>query len=114
MGSHFVFFADGTESSHMHTADDLNLDRGYEWWIMKEAKKVCYRKTSYWKQCKQIYSKHYIFSFAKWYKILIYEPNKTTFHSTPVLMNTSNIHCQGIVYVEVLEDFTFSKHLGMS
>ena len=41
MGSHFIFFADGTESSHMHTANDLNLDRGYEWWMMKEAKKVC-------------------------------------------------------------------------
>lgn len=30
---------DGTESSHMHTADDLNYRRGYEWWLMTEAKK---------------------------------------------------------------------------
>lgn len=30
---------DGTEASHMHTADDLNYDRGYEWWLMTEAKK---------------------------------------------------------------------------
>jgi len=31
---------DGTESSHMHTADDENYQRGYEWWLMVEAKKV--------------------------------------------------------------------------
>ena len=30
---------DGTESSHMHSPDDLNFKRGYEWWLMKEAKK---------------------------------------------------------------------------
>ncbi|XP_071793067.1 galactocerebrosidase-like isoform X3 [Asterias amurensis] len=30
---------DGTESSHMHTSDDENYQRGYEWWLMKEAKK---------------------------------------------------------------------------
>ncbi|XP_056620631.1 galactocerebrosidase [Triplophysa dalaica] len=30
---------DGTEPSHMHTKDDLNFFRGYEWWLMKEAKK---------------------------------------------------------------------------
>ena len=30
---------DGTESSHMHAADDLNYERGYEWWLMVEAKK---------------------------------------------------------------------------
>jgi len=29
----------GTESSHQHTRDDENYDRGYEWWLMKEAKK---------------------------------------------------------------------------
>lgn len=29
----------GSEPSHMHTRDDLNLYRGYEWWIMREAKK---------------------------------------------------------------------------
>ena len=30
---------DGTETSHMHTRDDLDCTRGYEWWLMKEAKK---------------------------------------------------------------------------
>ena len=30
---------DGTESSHMHSADDLDYERGYEWWLMSEAKK---------------------------------------------------------------------------
>ncbi|XP_071947149.1 galactocerebrosidase-like isoform X2 [Antedon mediterranea] len=30
---------DGTESSHMHSPDDENYQRGYEWWLMKEAKK---------------------------------------------------------------------------
>ncbi|XP_063804272.1 galactocerebrosidase isoform X2 [Pseudophryne corroboree] len=30
---------DGTEPSHMHYADDQNYFRGYEWWLMKEAKK---------------------------------------------------------------------------
>eukprot|EP00042_Codosiga_hollandica_P038562 m.314848 g.314848 ORF g.314848 m.314848 type:complete len:940 (+) comp55423_c0_seq3:52-2871(+) len=29
---------DGTEHSHMHAADDLNYHRGYEWWLMTEAK----------------------------------------------------------------------------
>ena len=29
---------DGAESSHMHTATDENYNRGYEWWLMKEAK----------------------------------------------------------------------------
>eukprot|EP00039_Didymoeca_costata_P019847 m.339152 g.339152 ORF g.339152 m.339152 type:complete len:813 (+) comp18686_c0_seq1:84-2522(+) len=29
---------DGTETSHMHSEDDLNFKRGYEWWLMKEAK----------------------------------------------------------------------------
>ena len=32
--------SDGTESSHMHSSDDLNYERGYEWWLMTEAKKV--------------------------------------------------------------------------
>ena len=31
---------DGTESSHMHTPTDENYNRGYEWWLMTEAKKV--------------------------------------------------------------------------
>src|SRR5690349_9498056 len=28
----------GAEASHMHTFDDLNLNRGYEWWLMQQAK----------------------------------------------------------------------------
>ncbi|HZX06403.1 NPCBM/NEW2 domain-containing protein [Kribbella sp.] len=30
---------DGAEPSHQHTASDLNCNRGYEWWLMSEAKK---------------------------------------------------------------------------
>jgi galactosylceramidase len=30
---------DGVEPSHMHTRNDENYTRGYEWWLMKEAKK---------------------------------------------------------------------------
>src|SRR5579885_1320777 len=30
---------DGSEPSHMHTRDDLNFTRGYEWWLMKEARR---------------------------------------------------------------------------
>jgi hypothetical protein len=30
---------EGTEASHMHSADDLNFHRGYEWWLMREAKR---------------------------------------------------------------------------
>src|SRR5579884_2015999 len=29
---------DGAEPSHMHTRGDLNCDRGYEWWLMAQAK----------------------------------------------------------------------------
>ncbi len=29
---------DGSEPSHMHTRTDENYDRGYEWWLMREAK----------------------------------------------------------------------------
>ncbi len=29
---------DGAEPSHMHTRTDLNCDRGYEWWLMAQAK----------------------------------------------------------------------------
>jgi O-glycosyl hydrolase len=29
---------DGSEPSHMRTRDDLNFARGYEWWLMKEAR----------------------------------------------------------------------------
>jgi len=29
----------GAEPSHMHTKDDLNFNRGYEWWLLREAKK---------------------------------------------------------------------------
>lgn len=32
-------FSDGTEPSHMHYENDENYFRGYEWWLMKEAKK---------------------------------------------------------------------------
>jgi galactosylceramidase len=28
----------GAEPSHMHTRDDSNFSRGYEWWLMREAK----------------------------------------------------------------------------
>ncbi|XP_014666372.1 PREDICTED: galactocerebrosidase-like [Priapulus caudatus] len=31
--------SDGVEASHMHTEHDANYNRGYEWWLMKEAKK---------------------------------------------------------------------------
>ena len=31
---------DGAEASHMHSANDENYNRGYEWWLMTEAKKV--------------------------------------------------------------------------
>mmetsp|Transcript_100821 Transcript_100821/g.291519 ORF Transcript_100821/g.291519 Transcript_100821/m.291519 type:complete len:867 (-) Transcript_100821:147-2747(-) len=30
---------DGCEPSHMHSADDLDYSRGYEWWLLSEAKK---------------------------------------------------------------------------
>src|SRR5256885_12635243 len=30
---------DGAEPSHMRTPTDLNCDRGYEWWLMEQAKK---------------------------------------------------------------------------
>lgn len=30
---------DGTEPTHMRSRDDLDFTRGYEWWLMKEAKK---------------------------------------------------------------------------
>ncbi|CUI14711.1 glycoside hydrolase, putative [Bodo saltans] len=30
---------DGAEPSHMHTPWDENYERGYEWWLMREAKK---------------------------------------------------------------------------
>src|SRR5947209_11517428 len=29
---------DGAESSHEHARGDLNCDRGYEWWLMQQAK----------------------------------------------------------------------------
>ena len=29
---------DGAESSHMHTAADQNYNRGYEWWLMEQAR----------------------------------------------------------------------------
>ena len=30
---------DGTESSHMHNNETVDLNTGYEWWLMSEAKK---------------------------------------------------------------------------
>ena len=30
---------EGTEASHMHVPDEENYHRGYEWWLMKEAKR---------------------------------------------------------------------------
>ncbi len=30
---------DGAEPSHMHARDDENYDRGYEWWLMEQAKR---------------------------------------------------------------------------
>ena len=35
-----ICVTEGTESSHMHEEWDENYNRGYEWWMMKEAKKV--------------------------------------------------------------------------
>ena len=29
----------GSEPSHMHSRNDLNYSRGYEWWLMREARK---------------------------------------------------------------------------
>jgi len=29
----------GAEASHMHTRGDLNYERGYEYWLMAEAKR---------------------------------------------------------------------------
>lgn len=34
--------AEGTESSHMHNSWDENYERGYEWWLMTEAKRVLF------------------------------------------------------------------------
>lgn len=31
--------SNGSEASHRHTRDELNLERGYEWWLMREAKR---------------------------------------------------------------------------
>ena len=30
----------GSEATHMYYDGDENYQRGYEWWMMKEAKKV--------------------------------------------------------------------------
>jgi hypothetical protein len=30
---------DGTEASHMHTRLDLNCNRGYEYWLLEEARR---------------------------------------------------------------------------
>jgi hypothetical protein len=31
--------SNGSEASHRHAKDERNFDRGYEWWLMKEAKR---------------------------------------------------------------------------
>ena len=36
---------EGTEPSHMHAPGDENYLRGYEWWLLKEAKKVSHLHT---------------------------------------------------------------------
>ena len=36
----YCVYSDGTESSHMHSKDDENYQRGYEWLLLNEAKKV--------------------------------------------------------------------------
>lgn len=36
----YCLCTDGTEASHMHNSWDENYQRGYEWWLMVEAKKV--------------------------------------------------------------------------
>ena len=41
-----VSLTDGTESSHMHESWDENYRRGYEWWLMCEAKKVGFGRVS--------------------------------------------------------------------
>jgi hypothetical protein len=33
-----TYSTSGAESSHKHTASDLNCGRGYEWWLMEQAK----------------------------------------------------------------------------
>ena len=38
---------DGVESSHMHTCDDESYERGYEWWLMKQAKLVSHCKSGW-------------------------------------------------------------------
>ena len=35
----YYLFPDGTEPSHMHYENDENYFRGYEWWLMREAKR---------------------------------------------------------------------------
>lgn len=32
-------YSTGSEASHMHSKEDLDLTRGYEWWLLKEAKR---------------------------------------------------------------------------
>src|SRR3954454_14597444 len=33
-----TYSTSGAEASHKHSAADLNCDRGYEWWLMEQAK----------------------------------------------------------------------------
>jgi hypothetical protein len=37
-------FTVGSEATHIYHDGDENYDRGYEWWMMKEAKKVSFFK----------------------------------------------------------------------
>lgn len=39
----FISPQDGGEASHMHESWEENYERGYEWWLMTEAKKVTER-----------------------------------------------------------------------
>ena len=35
-----ITLTDGTEPSHWPNGDEVLYNEGYEWWLMKEAKKV--------------------------------------------------------------------------
>ena len=64
----------------MHTADDENYQRGYEWWLMVEAKKVRRNACCYKRSC---------------YIIIIYTTEESKHQALwPVL----GISCMGMVY----------------
>ncbi len=64
----------GTEPSHMHSRDDENYSRGYEWWIMREAKKrnpdltldACAWSCPGWVGNGQFWSQDMCDYYAKW------------------------------------------------